>query len=204
MKLIPSDIIELYFITAIINVPSILEHGILSHNLIAKKKIDHASVANVDVQGWRINKVIPGKKKLHDYANLYLNARNPMLYVLLNKHRDLCVLRISDDVVRKPGVVMSDRNAARGWARFQSWPDGLSMLDKEELFALSWDDPDQYRKARLKGVMCAEVLVPDKVESRYIKGAYVSCQEALDRLTGLCTGFPVSINKQLFFQGGVT
>lgn len=33
MKLIPSDIVELYFITAIINVPSILEHGILSHNL---------------------------------------------------------------------------------------------------------------------------------------------------------------------------
>lgn len=200
MKLIPSDILELYFITAIINVPSILEHGILSHNLIAKKKIQHASVASVDVQSRRMNKVIPGGKRLHDYANLYLNARNPMLYVLLNKQGELCVLRISNDVARKPGVVMSDRNAARGWARFQPWPDGLSMIDKEELFGLSWDDPDPYEKDRLKGVMCAEVLVPDKVERRYIKGAYVSCQEALDQLTGLCTGFPVSINNKLFFR----
>ncbi len=200
MKLIPSDIVELYFITAIINVQSILEHGILSHNLIAKKKIQHTSVASIDVQSRRMNKVIPGGKKLHDYANLYLNARNPMLYVLLNKHRELCVLRISDDVTRSPGVVISDQNAARGWARFQPWPDGLSMIDKDELFVLNWDDPDPYKKARLKGVMCAEVLVPDKIGRKFIKGAFVSCQEALDTLTPLCTGFPVSINKQLFFM----
>ncbi len=200
MKLIPSDIVELYFITAIINVPSILEHGILSHNLIAKKKIQHASVASEDIQNRRRNKAIPSGKKLHDYVNLYLNARNPMLYVLRCKHLELCVLRISYDVARKPGVVTSDRNAAREWVRFQPWPDGLSMIDKEELFGLSWDDSDPYKKDRLKGVMCAEVLVPDKVERRYITGAYVSCQEALDQLTGLCTGFPVSINNKLFFR----
>jgi hypothetical protein len=74
------------------------------------------------------------------------------------------------------------------------------MLDKEELFALSWNDPDPFEKARLKGIMCAEVLVPDKVESKYIQGAYVSCKEALDRLTGLCPSFPVAINRMLFFQ----
>ncbi|MDA8214528.1 MAG: DUF4433 domain-containing protein [Nitrospiraceae bacterium] len=199
MKLTPADIVELHFITDIINVPSILEHGIFSHNLIAKKKIKHTSVANVDVQDRRMNKIIPGGKRLHDYANLYLNARNPMLYVLLHRQRDLCVLRISADVVKKPGVVISDQNAARGWARFEPWPEGLAGLDKDELFAQRWDDSDPYEKDRLKGVMCAEVLVPDKIESKYIQGAYVSCQEALDRLAGLCPGFPASINRHLFF-----
>lgn len=200
MKLIPADISKLYFITDIVNVPSILVHGILSHNLIAKKKIRHSSVANVDVQGRRMNKVIPGGKKLHDYANLYINARNPMLYVLLHKQQDLCVLRISTDVLRVPGVVISDKNAARDWARFEPWPAGLAMLDKDELFAQRWDDSDPYEKARLKGIMCAEVLVPDKVEHTYIEGAYVSCQTAFGRLAGLCPGFPVSINRALFFQ----
>lgn len=200
MKLTPSDIAELYFITDIANMPSILKHGILSHNLIAKKKIQHSSVANVDVQGRRMNKVIPGGKKLHDYANLYINARNPMLYVLLPKQQDLCVLRISIDVLQGTGVVVSDENAARGWARFEPWPDGLTMLDKDELFALRWDVSDPYEKDRLKGVMCAEVLVPDKVESRYIQGAFVSWQEAFDRLAGLCPGLSISLNRTLFFQ----
>lgn len=199
MKLTPSDIAELYFITDIANMPSILRHGILSHNLIAKKKIEHSSVANVDVQSRRTDKVIPGGKKLHDYANLYINARNPMLYVLSNKQA-LCVLRISPDVCESSGVIVSDENAARGWARFEPWPDGLNRIEKEDIFRQRWDVDDPFEKDHLKGVMCAEVLVPDKVESRYIQGAYVSCQEAFDRLAGLCPGFPVTINKTLFFQ----
>lgn len=200
MKLTPPDISELYLITDIVNVPSMLEHGIFSHNLVAQRSIPHSSVADADVQGRRMNKVIPGGKKLHDYANLYLNARNPMLYVLLSKQQQLCVLCISTDVLKVPGVVISDQNAARGWARFAEWPQGLDMLDKDELFAQRWDHADPYEKDRLKGVMCAEVLVPDKVESKYIKGAYVSCQEAFNRLVGLCPGLSVSINKQLYFQ----
>lgn len=200
MKLTPSDIAELYFITDIANMPSILKHGILSHNLIAKKKIQHSSVANVDVQGRRMNKVIPGGKKLHDYANLYINARNPMLYVLLPKQRDLCVLRISTDVLRGAGMIVSGENAARGWARFEPWPDGLNMIEKENIFRERWDVDDPFEKDRLKGLMCAEILVPDKVDSRCIQGAFVSCQESLDRLAGLCPGLSISLNKTLFFQ----
>ena len=200
MKLTPSDITELHFITDIVNVPSILVHGILSHNLIAKKKIQHSSVANVDVQGRRMNKVIPGGKKLHDYANLYINARNPMLFVLLPKQWDMCVLRISTDVLQSTGLIVSDENAARGWARFEPWPDGLNMIEKEDIFRQRWDVDNPFEKDRLKGVMCAEILVPDKVEGRFIQGACVSCQEALDRLEGLCPGFPVTINRKLFFQ----
>lgn len=199
MKLTSSDITELHFITDIVNVPSILVHGILSHNLIAKKKIQHSSVANVDVQGRRINKVIPGGKKLHDYANLYINARNPMLYVLLSRQRELCVLRISADVLRSAGVVVSDKNAARDWARFEPWPDGLTRIEKEDIFRERWDVNDPFQKDHLKGVMCAEILVPDKVGSSYILGAYVSCQEALDRLAELCPDLPVTINRTLFF-----
>ncbi|OGV97043.1 hypothetical protein A2W24_00560 [Microgenomates group bacterium RBG_16_45_19] len=199
MKLTPSDIAEIYFITDLVNMPSILKHGILSHNLVAKKKIQHSSIANVDVQGRRINKVIPGGKKLHDYANLYINARNPMLYVLLPKQRELCVIRISADVLRSAGVIVSDKNAARDWARFEPWPDGLNRIGKEDIFRERWDVSDPFEKDHLKGVMCAEILVPYKVDSRYILGAYVSCQEAFDRLAELCPGFAVTINRRLFF-----
>ncbi|MBI3351511.1 MAG: DUF4433 domain-containing protein [Nitrospirae bacterium] len=200
MKLKESDIDELYFIAPIDNVASILKKGLLSHNMMKKLAITHVSVASGDVQARRVDKVVPGGRKLHDYVNIYLNARNSMLYSLLDRQKEICVLRIDRKVMRLQKAIISDENAARGWAKFQPSPDGLEMIDKEELFGLSWNHPDPFEKDRLKGLMCAEVLVPEKVSAKYILGAYVSCQEAGVTLADLCPDLDVKINGQIFFQ----
>ena len=76
-----ADIKELYFITPIDNMASIFKHGLLSHNKIKASRLSHKSVAHGDVQKRREDKVIPGgKRKLHDYVNLYFNPRNSMMY----------------------------------------------------------------------------------------------------------------------------
>ena len=82
-------------------------------HMIKQLKIRHVSVASQDVQARRINKMIPGGRKLHDYVNIYLNARNPMLYVLLDQQRKLCILRIEKRVLQLRNAIVSDRNAAR-------------------------------------------------------------------------------------------
>ncbi|MBI3008087.1 MAG: DUF4433 domain-containing protein [Candidatus Omnitrophica bacterium] len=51
-----NDIRELYFITDITNVPSILQDGILSHN--EARRIHHRSIAEQGVQERRQNKMI--------------------------------------------------------------------------------------------------------------------------------------------------
>lgn len=200
MKLQESDFVELNFISPIENVSSILKNGLLSHNMMKKLSIPHVSVASEDVQERRVNIVIPGGRQLHDYVNIYFNARNPMLYVLLPRHKEICVLRINKKILQLKNTIVSDQNAARTWAKFEPSPDGLEMIDKDELFALSWNHPDPFEKDRLKGLMCAEVLVPDKVDARFILGAYVSCQEARDILEELYLKLDVKINRQLFFQ----
>ena len=87
------DIRELYYITPIANIPSILEYGILSHNYSLKR--DHYSVAMREIQVRRKDKKIPGtKNQLHDYANLYFDAHNPMLSKCRNKNDLICVLKI--------------------------------------------------------------------------------------------------------------
>jgi hypothetical protein len=53
-----SDITELHYISPIENIPSILKHGILSHN--RAKKINHYSVAMLEIQERRKDKQIPG------------------------------------------------------------------------------------------------------------------------------------------------
>lgn len=71
------DIQELHFIALIQSVPSILKHGIASRSQI--KHLRLPEIANPLVQEKRKAVVIPGGYSLHDYANLYFHARNPMM-----------------------------------------------------------------------------------------------------------------------------
>ena len=62
----------------------------------------------------------PGGLKLHQYANLYFHARNPMMYSRKEKAAELCVLCVSLEVLRLPGVVITDKNAAEKLGRASS------------------------------------------------------------------------------------
>ena len=81
-----ADIKELYFITHIDNIKSILQHGILCYN--KAKKILCKSIADYEIQKRSDKVVIPGGKlKLHDYANLYFNPRNAMMFKRKDIHQ---------------------------------------------------------------------------------------------------------------------
>ena len=192
------ELTELHYITPIANVPSILRLGILSHT--RAKRMQHDSVAMEEIQDRRAEISVPGGRKLHEYVNLYICARNPMMYKRHAQHQELCVLRISPSVIDIGGVVMTDRNASVGYAKFVAAPHGLSIVDREATFAEYWTDRNPIIECQKKAAKCAEVLVPDRVKSDYITGAYVSCQDAVDRLHALNTSISVSINSRLFFR----
>lgn len=189
---------ELHCIAHMNNVQSILRLGILSNRRASK--VGHSSVAMQEVQDRRAEVVVPGGRKLHEYANLYVCARNPMLYKRQGQHLDLCVLQVSADVLDLPGVVITDANASSAYCRFAAAPRGLRIVDKEAAFAEYWTDPNPIVQWQKKSAKCAEVLVPDKVDPGFIVGAYVSCQEAMDRLNGLGTSLGVTINGRMFFR----
>lgn len=180
------------------NIPSILQLGILSNRRASK--VRHTSVAMQKVQERRAKVVVPGGRKLHEYANLYVCARNPMLYSRQAQHLDLCVLRVSTDVLDIPGVVITNANASSDYVRFVAAPAGLSIVDREATFAEYWTDQDPIIQWRKKSAKCAEVLVPDKVAPKFIVGAYVSCQHGVERLNALGTGLAVTINGHMFFR----
>jgi hypothetical protein len=192
------DLKELHYITTIRNVPPILSKGILSHKLA--KKINHNSVAMEVIQERRKNKIVPGGRPLQDYVNLYIYARNPMLYVLQSRHVDLCILRVSIEILDLPGVIITDRNASSDYARFAPAPKGLFIVDKDLTFAEYWTHPDPFEAMRRKSAKCAEVLVPDRIDPDFITGAYVSCQEANATFEALRVDIPVTINSYLFFK----
>ena len=157
-----TDLQELHYITTIRNVPSIMSVGILSHKRV--KKINHNSVAMEVIQERREKKIVPGGRPLQEYVNLYIHARNPMLYVLQSRHIDLCILRVSTEILDLPGVIITDSNASSDYARFAPAQKGLSMVDKDLTFAEFWTHPDPFEAMRRKSAKCAEVLVPDRID----------------------------------------
>lgn len=189
---------ELHYITLIRNVPSIVSRGILSHK--RSERISHNSVAMEVIQERRKKKVVPGGRPLHEYVNLYIHARNPMLYVLQSHHVDLCILRVSTEVLDLPGVIITDSNASSDYARFAPAPKGLSIVDKDLTLAEYWTHPDPFEAMRCKSAKCAEVLVPDRIDPGLITGIYVSCPEAKTEFEVLRVDIPVKINSYLFFK----
>lgn len=192
------ELTELHYITHMSNVQSILRAGILSH--VRASKVRHTSVAMQEVQDRRARVIVPGGRRLHEYVNLYICARNPMLYKLQGQHLDLCVLQVSTKLLDRPGVVVTDANASSDYVRFAEAPSGLSIVDRDLTFADDWWDADPIQYYRKKSAKCAEVLVPDRVAPGFIIGAYVSCQEAMNKLKGLGTSIRLTINRHMFFM----
>lgn len=189
---------ELHYIAHFNNLPSILQVGILSHTKAAVHQ--PTSVASQDVQNRRAGRRVPRGRRLHEYANLYFTARNPMMYVLRHQHADLAVLTIATTVLDIPGTVLADGNAASDSTAFYASPHGLSNLDEEAIFASDWTDQDLYEYWYKKRVKCAEVLIPDEVPPEFITSGYVSSQGNIARFDALGPGMNVSVNASLFFR----
>lgn len=195
------DVRELHYITHLDNLASILNHGILSNHEVSRRGFTHVSVALSEVQERR-RKQIPGGQLLHDYANLYFNARNPMMFRRVCDrevtHTRLAVLRISPDVLDIPGVVVSDGNAASRYVRFFGVEDGLGALVAELVFARDWRDANEIVYYRKKSATCSEVLVPCRVPADMLTGAYLSCPPA--SALAVPPHLDILIRPDIFFQ----
>ena len=188
---------ELHSIMPIANIASAMAHGILSHEGAAR--LDHADVSLADVQDRCARKSVPGGLRLHEYANLYFCARNPMMYRRQDERSRLCVLRVDRRVLELEGVVLTTGNAASPYSRFLSSPTGLRTISFDDVFADYWTDANPIEQRRKKSAKCAEVLVPNCVEAHFITGAYVRGETGRDALTSTGFGLPITVNSNMFF-----
>ena len=189
---------EFHCIMPITNIGSVMKHGILSYERAAK--IVHRSVALQPVQDRRDQKQVPGGLKLHQYANLYFHARNPMLFKRKDDAANLCILRVSTQVLALDGAVISDQNAASDYVRFLH-PKQWRLLDFDDIYAMDWRHPnDQIAYWRHRARKCAEVLLPQRVDCQFLDGAYVVDQTASNRLTESGFNLPVTVSPVLFFR----
>ena len=92
------------------------------------------------VQEKRDVKRVPGGLALHEYANVYFHARNPMMSTRRNEAHRLCVLRVSPEILNVPGAVIADQNAASKYVRFLA-PDRHAGLESALRFRPELETP---------------------------------------------------------------
>lgn len=192
------ELIELHYIAHFDNVASIVSNGILPYNKV--KHIRHTSFAMEEIQERRENVIIPGASKLHDYANLYINARNTALYKRREMHDQMCIFRVNKDILKLPGVVIADRNASSDFVRWYSSPEGLEKIDKDIVFAKYWTHRgNEIQENYHRSCMCAEVLVPRRVDPKYLVGIYCSCAGAKAHCSQIVKTLDITVNSYMFF-----
>lgn len=192
---------ELYYITHIDNVPSILERGILCHQTIEEKKIDFTAIYSKEIVSRRAQKIVPGGKNLWAFANLYFQARNPMLYkVIHDKPLDeVVVLGIRRDVMNLKEALITDGNAAnspttiisRSKAAKSFWAEIISNTQKEW-----WNQEDGSKRK-----IMAECLVPEMISPEYIQTIYtpnLKVKGKLESILGI--DIPIVPEADMFFQ----
>ena len=189
---------EFQNITPLVNIPSILQHGLLSH--AQASKLPHHSVALQAVQDKRDQKQIPGGLALHEYANVYFHARNPMMFKRRDEARTLCVLRVSTEILKIPGAVITDQNAVSKYVKFSA-PDCLKFMDLDYVFAANWKHPDnQIEEWRHSSAKCSEALIPESIPPEYLLGAYVLNDAGCAELETLGFTLPIKVDADLFFH----
>lgn len=195
------DIRNLYYITHINNLPSILEKGILSHERIEKEQVRSTHIYNADIVNRRKEKSTPDQKSLWNYANLYFQARNPMMYRVVHEKgvKDLAVVSVNKKILQTPNIFITDGNAANAPTQFYFPSDGLKILQQQWKIVQNewWNTLDGSKRK-----IMAECLVPNNVSPEFINSVYVADEETQSRLSRMVGSRSISVipEPKMFFQ----
>jgi O-acetyl-ADP-ribose deacetylase (regulator of RNase III) len=196
-----AEIRGFYYITHIENLASILRHGIPSHAQIEARNLPFKTIYDTGIVSNRKDKPTPDRASLWEYANLYLQPRNPMMYRVMHEkgRKDLAVVGVKPDILSGDGVWLTDGNAANGPTQFYRVAEGLKVIQNlwSVIQAEYWR-PDDGSKRKIM----AECLIPEAVAPEHIHSIYVADLDAKNRaneMLGSCK-VPVVPEPKMFFH----
>jgi len=199
-------ITQLYYITHSRNIPSILERGILSHEIVEREGVPHETVYAPGIVRIRGERQTPDGRTLLSYANLYFQPRNPMLFRVLFQGaplvEDIAILGVDKSVVNLPGVFIAAGNAVYTLSEMYAagkLKEALSEFEND-LALEYWSDKDGSKRR-----IMAECLVQDRVPPEYVKSIFVANPSAGEKVRALLgdhlgPGVDIVPEPHMFFQ----
>ena len=166
------DIKSLYYLTHVENLPSILTHGILSHKLVEGRAVSYTPIYDVSIVGNRQTKSAPDGHSLWDFANLYFQPRNPMLYRVVHEksEKEIAVVAVHPHVMETPGVFLTDGNAASATTDFFPYNEGLRAISTicDTITSEWWNSVDGSKRKIMAECLVPELIPPDMVHTVYV------------------------------------
>ena len=206
-QLAKEDIRSFYYITHKDNLTSILERGIYSHQKIKDENIKATKIYDEEVISVRENKIVNSDSCLSQYANLYFQPRNPMLFRVLSEAGDgsyhkgvesIVLLEINRDIFEVENSYIATLNAATSEAQFYSNIDfakGLFQIDNIILDNEAWWNDLAGGKQKIM----AEFLVKDNIPPNYITAIYTASNSLQNDLSAKIKGKGIILDKIKFF-----
>jgi O-acetyl-ADP-ribose deacetylase (regulator of RNase III) len=162
---------ELFYITHVNNIKSILEKGILCHKRIEDSGITYERIYNKDVVSRREAITVPDGRSLWSFANLYFQARNPMLYTVVrnNPLDQIAVVGVDKGILDRPDIFLATGNAAHSQTEIVPASQKKSALPTiiRNVNRIYWNEVDGSKRT-----IMAECLVPDFVPPHFIRSIY--------------------------------
>lgn len=195
------DIRELYYITHINNLHSILTQGVFSHEKIEAEGVNPTHIYDADIVSRRNRIMTPDNKSLWSYANLYFQPRNAMMYRVVHEKnaRDLAVVGINKQVLSEEGIFITDGNAAHETTQFYYPSKGLGILRQQwSIIRNDWWNRDDGSKRKIM----AECLIPGHIKPEYIQSVYVAGNSKMDAIQEIIGNSQVTVSSEpdMFFQ----
>lgn len=195
---------SLFYITHINNLPSMFQYGILSHRQVKAQGVPFTPVYNAEIVANREQIETPDKKSLWDYANVYFQPRNPMLYKVLNEanKNDVVILGIKPQILDTQGAFISLGNAAHSLSPLVDVKTGLKTINGEywQIINNDWWKTEDGTKRKIM----AECLVPNGIPPAAIHSVYVVNASVAEKirpvLSGLSYPVEVVVEPHMFFQ----
>lgn len=194
------EIKGLYYITHIENLPSILSQGILSHTEVENRAVYFRPIYDAEIVGNRKRKTTPDGRSLWEFANVYLQPRNPMLYRVIHERgsKEIAVLGLYPNVLEIPGSYITDGNAANIQTNFLHYQDGLKVLSK--IWGIInndwWNSIDSSKRK-----IMAECLVPGLIPPDFIHSVFVPNHDVAQEIKQFISPreLPVIPEPNMFF-----
>jgi O-acetyl-ADP-ribose deacetylase (regulator of RNase III) len=192
---------ELFYITHIDNLDSILKHGILSHEEIESRKLHYTPIYDAEIVSTRKKRKVPDGRSLWAFANLYFQPRNPMMYrVIAEKSPDnLVVVGVRKSIVGLSDGYITDGNAASQETNFYPMSEFKKLQGRivKETNKEFWNPVDGSKRK-----IMAECLVSKYIPPTFIDEIYVANSRVASGLRSKFTRADVHVVREsgTFFQ----
>lgn len=162
----------------------------------------YVSLANPDVQRGRAQIVVPTTgRPLHDYVPLYFGFKTPMAAWSQQHNENLIFLRVSLDILAKPGVVFTDGNARAKGTKFISFTtvNDLSTLDVKAILTAKYAHDLELKRRKQAEILVPEFLALDDVLD-IICYSMTAARQVVQTLQDFGIKKAVMVNKGWYFH----